>query len=392
MLRYIKSAFSVCFMLALSGGVAYGQIDPSQLCKGKYWTEEQGKEKLQEFAKSYHDKASWETRKEKIRQNILLGAGLTPMPEKTPLNPIVRDKKVMDGYTVENVAFESRPGFWVTGNLYRPLKVKGKVPGILCPHGHWEDGRFRDDMQLRCAAMAKMGAVVFAYDMVGFGESTQSDHKNPLLVKMQTWNSIRAVDFITSLKGVDEKRIAVTGASGGGTQSFLLAAVDNRIAVSAPVVMVAAHFFGGCVCESGMPIHKAPGLQTNNVEIAACAAPRPMIIVSDGDDWTRNTPDVEYPYIKHIYSFYKADDRVENVHLANEEHDYGISKRLAVYHFFAKHLGLHLKKVEDKNGKIDESFIQIIPKEKLSVFNNEHPRPANAATGNEAVAALFTGK
>ncbi|CAL1516335.1 hypothetical protein MMC2321_00057 [Chitinophaga sp. MM2321] len=394
MTKHATTTFAVCFitMLLLFNRDAYAQVDKSQLCQGKYWTEAEGKEKLQEFATSYHDKESWETRKDKIRQNILQGAGLNPMPAKTPLNPIIRDKKIMDGYTVENVAFESRPGFWVTGNLYRPAKATGKVPGILCPHGHWDDGRFRDDMQFRCAAMARMGAVVFAYDMVGYGESTQSDHKNPVLVKLQTWNSIRAVDFLVSLKDVDAKRIAVTGASGGGTQSFVLTAIDNRIAVSAPVVMVAAHFFGGCVCESGMPIHKAPGFQTNNVEIAACAAPRPMLLVSDGDDWTKNTPEVEYPYIRDIYAFYKAANQVENVHLPNEKHDYGISKREAVYHFFARHLGLNLSKVEDKNGSIDESFVKIIPKEKLCVFNADHPRPAKAITGNEAVAALFAGK
>jgi dienelactone hydrolase len=371
---------------------AYAQIDTAQLCRGKYWTEAQGKEKLQEFAALYHDKASWEIRKQKIRQNILQGAGLAPMPAKTPLNPIIRDKKIMDGYTVENVAFESRPGFWVTGNLYKPTKLTGKMPGILSPHGHWDDGRFRDDMQFRCATMAKMGAVVFAYDMVGFGESTQSTHKNPIAVKIQTWNSIRAVDFLTSLKEVDAKRLAVTGASGGGTQSFLLAVIDPRITVVAPVVMVAAHFFGGCVCESGMPIHKAPGFQTNNTEIAACIAPRPMILVSDGDDWTKNTPNVEYPFIKHIYDYYNAGKLVENVHLANEQHDYGISKRLAVYPFFAQHLGLKLAAIKSKEGQIDESFIKLLSREELCVFTTEHPRPANAIVGNEQVAALFAGK
>lgn len=388
----LKTAFTICFitLLALSNGHVYAQADTSLLCRGNYWTEEQGREKLKEFATLYHDRETWEARKSKIRQNILHGAGLDPMPEKTPLNPIVRDKKQMNGYTVENVAFESIPGFWVTGNLYRPLEAKGKVPGILCPHGHWKDARFEGDMQLRCASFAKMGAVVFAYDMVGFGESTQSDHKNPLLVKIQTWNSIRSVDFLLSLSEVDPARIAVTGSSGGGTQSFLLTALDPRIAVSAPVVMVSAHFFGGCVCESGMPIHKARDFQTNNVEIAACAAPRPMILVSDGADWTKNTPDVEYPYIRHIYEYYHAEDLVKYVHLANEKHDYGISKRDAVYRFFASHLGLSIKNIENKNGQIDESSVQVLPKEKLRVFDDQHPRPASAVMGNEAVAKLFS--
>ncbi len=386
----IRISFIVLFNLCF--GFIYGQIDQRMLCQGEYWTEEQGKEKLAEFATTYHDKNSWEIRAGKIRQNILRGAELDPMPEKTPLNPIIRDKKTMDGYTVENVAFESMPGFWVTGNLYRPVKAKGKISAILCPHGHWEDGRFRDDMQLRCAVMAKMGAVVFAYDMVGYGESTQCGHKSlPILLKVQTWNSIRSVDFLLSLREVDPKRIAVTGASGGGTQTFILTAIDPRIAVAAPVVMVSAHFFGGCNGESGMPIHKAPGFQTSNVEIAACAAPRPLLLVSDGSDWTKNTPKVEYPYIKHIYDYYNAGDKVENVHLPNEKHDYGISKRMAVYQFFVRNLGLDSSKVENDAGKIDESFVKILPKEKLCVFDGNNPRPANAVIGDDAVTVLFSG-
>ncbi len=377
----------------LTGGMLYGQTDTSMLCQGNYWTEEQGRQHLAEFASTYHDRAGWEARARKIRMNILKGARLDPMPPKTPLNAIIRDKKAMDGYSVENVAFESMPGFWVTGNLYKPEVVKGKVPGVLCPHGHWEDGRFRDDMQYRCAAMARMGAVVFAWDMVGYGESTQCEHRAiPILLKVQLWNSIRSLDFLLSLEEVDPQRVAVTGASGGGTQAFLLAAVDQRIAVSAPVVMVSAHFFGGCVGESGMPVHKAPGFQTNNVEIAACVAPRPLLLVSDGDDWTKNTPVVEYPYIKHIYEFYHAADKVENVHLPAEKHDYGISKRTAVYSFFAKNLGLDIESILDEQGRIDESFVKILPRSKLCVFTKKNPVPAGAVSGNEAVTMLFGGK
>ena len=394
--NHLLKPISIIFFVALllrSVSVVYGQIDTSMLCQGNYWTEAQGKEMLAKFATTYHDKSSWEVRANKIRENILHGLQLSPMPEKTPLNPIIRDKKIMDGYTVENVAFESMPGFWVTGNLYKPLNATGKVPGILCPHGHWDDGRFRDDMQIRCAVMAKMGAIVFAYDMVGYGESTQSDHKNqPILLKIQTWNSIRSVDFLLSLPGVDSKRIAVTGASGGGTQTFILTAIDPRIAVSAPVVMVSAHFFGGCIGESGMPIHKAPGFQTNNVEIAACAAPRPLLLVSDGSDWTKNTPKVEFPYIRHIYDFYNAGDQVENVHLPNEKHNYGPSKRMAVYDFFIRHLGLQASNVEKDGGNIDESFVKILSKDKLCVFDDSHPRPTSAVMGDEAVARLFSGK
>ena len=206
--------------------------DAPTLCQGNYHSEAEGKAQLKRFAKSYRDQAGWELRAANIRTGIRKGLGYETWPTRTDLNPIIRSKKEMDGYTVENVAFESMPGFWVTGNLYRPLEKTGPFAGILSPHGHWskaEDyGRFREDMQMRCASLARMGAVVFAWDLVGYGESDQCIHKHPLALRIQTWNSVRALDFLLTLPDVDPDRIGITGASGGGTQSFLLAALDDR--------------------------------------------------------------------------------------------------------------------------------------------------------------------
>ena len=379
------------------GDEPVAEEDGVTLCEGAYLTEEQGKALLERLGRTHETLDEWKARAENIRRNVLRGANLSPLPRRTPLNPIRHSKREKEGYTVENVAFESFPGFFVTGNLYLPLGKRESYPAVLCPHGHSRPegaiggGRLHPDTQKRCATLARMGAVVFAYDMVGWSESTQLEHAQPLSLTLQTWNSMRAVDFLLSLGDVDPKRIAVTGASGGGTQSFLLTALDERIAMSAPVVMVSAHFFGGCKCESGLPIHKSRDHETCNAEIAALAAPRPQLLVSVGTDWTKKTPDVEFPYIRRVYELYGAGDNVENVHLPEEQHDYGPSKRLAVYRFLAKHLGLSLDVVRNPAAQpgapeeIDESKSVVEEKEALFVFDESHPRPRRALEGPEAV-------
>jgi len=373
------------FVVGFFGGPAQAAQEKKPiLCQGNYQSQEDAKKQLAKFARSYSNLNQWKARAKRTREAVLRGAELLPYPEKTPLNPIIHSKREYDGYTVENVAFESLPGVFVTGNLYRPRAGKGPFPAVLCPHGHFSSagnyGRFRPNMQRRCATLARMGAVAFSYDMVGYGDWKNAgwQHRIPKVLKLQLWNSIRVVDFLTSLKDVDPKRIGVTGASGGGTQTFLLTAVDDRITVSVPTVMVSAHFFGGCNCESGMPIHKSDIHETNNTEIAALAAPRPLLLISCGKDWTKNTPNVELPYIRNVYRLYGAENYVENAHFADEGHDYGLSKRTAAYKFLAKHLGLSLITVKKPDGSIDEGFVTIEKQEDLYAFDDDHPRPANA--------------
>lgn len=374
---------AVLFLLYLFMVGTYAQDD--MLCMGKHWTEDEANLVMKKFASEWNDLESWEARAAIIINGIISGMKLDQMPDiEGNFNPIIRNPKTMDGYIVENIAIESFPGFYITGNLYTPVDKKKKNAAILSPHGHLSDKRLKEDVQYRCATLARMGAIVFAYDMVGYAESNQINHKMPIALLLQTWNSRRVLEYLLSRSDVDSERIGMTGGSGGGTQTFVLTAIDDRIKVSVPAVQVSAHFFGGCICESGMPIHKSENHQTNNVEIAALCAPRPMLLLSDGHDWTRNTPRIEYPYIQSVYALYNAEHKVENVHFPSEKHDYGYSKRSAMYIFFAYHLKLNIGKVNITDG-VQEDFVQILPQDDLKVFTKENPRPKDALIGDKAV-------
>jgi uncharacterized protein len=334
---------------------------------------------------------AWQQQHTELREGFLRGARLWPLPQKTPLNPIISANRVYRDYSVGNVALESMPGFFCTGNLYQPTGHVGPRPAILCPHGHFRPlGRFRDEHQIRCAHLARMGAIVFSYSMVGWQDSQQTTHDDPLVLALQTWNSIRVVDFLWELPEVDTKRIGVTGASGGGTQTLFLTAVDDRIAASAPVVIVYpwSWFSHECNCEGGMPVMRSP--ETNAIELAAIAAPRPQLIIScglatagkDRKDPTHEFPTTGFPFVQQVYRLFGSSDRVRNVHFANEGHDYGPNKRKAAYVFFAEHLGMKL---------MDEALDKIVIEapEKMAVVSEKQPLPKHAVHGSKAVAEAF---
>ena len=352
-----------------------------------------GENDLKKLALKAQNLEEWKKRSAIIRKGILKGANLNPLPKKTPLNVVIHSLREYKGYQVENVYFESVPGFFVTGSLYRPndpsknstKNHEGKMPVLLKPHGHKKNKRYTDDNQFVCSTFARLGVIVFTYDMVGYACSTQVEHKIKSACTLQTWNSIRALDFILSLPDADSTRVGVTGGSGGGTQTFLLTAVDDRVTCCAPVVMVSSFFYGGCVCESGLPIHKGDNYKTNNAEISAMAAPRPQLIVSVGGDWTRLTPILEYPFIKNIYNYYNAPELVENAHFEDEVHNYGPSKRQAAYKFFAKHLKLDIKVFLNEKGAVDEEKYIFEEEALLKVFNKKHPRPNSALKNEEEI-------
>ena len=299
----------------------------------------------------YRSQEEWLDRAAKLKKQILVSAGLWPAPAKTPIQATIFGKVDRGDHTIEKVYFESHPGFYVTGNLYRPKNASGKIPAVLCPHGHWTYGRL-ENQQLnsgpaRAASFARQGYIAFSYDMVGYNDSAAISHRfaagqrenvvdreslwSVNLLGLQLWNSIRSIDFLLSLPEVDPERIACTGESGGATQTFLLTAVDDRVKLSAPVNMVSFLMQGGSVCEN------APNLRvdTNNVEIASLMAPRPMMMVSATGDWTKNTMNSEYPAVSRIYKLFDAEDKLTAIQI-DADHNYNQPSREAVYGWFAR--------------------------------------------------------
>ncbi len=290
----------------------------------------------------------WEERRQQLKTKILVSTGLLPFPEIGDLHVEVYEKKVHPDYTVEKVLLRTYPGYYATGNLYRPIQTGAEIkkyPGILCPHGHWGEGRLEDSdrasVPRRAISFAKQGYVCFAYDMVGYADNRELLPHNVggkreelwgiSSVGLQTLASLRSLDFLQSLEDVDPEKIGCTGASGGGTQTFLLCGIEDRVKVAAPVNMISSTMQGGCHCENG------PGLRldTNNMEIGAMMAPRPLMMVSASGDWTKKTPQKEFPAVRSVYWLYGVPQRVEE-HQEDAGHNYNMASRNVVYDHFRR--------------------------------------------------------
>lgn len=347
--------------------------------------------------------SAWNKRRQELREQLLVANGLWPMPEPTPLRAVIHGKMDLGRYTIEKISFASMPGVYVTGNLYRPKNLKGKAPGILSPHGHWADGRFYDafvgrngaktifdqlengaeftvdaaryPLQARCAQLASLGCVVFHYDMLGYADSKALPHREGFLdaeaqlrlqsiMGVQTYNSIRALDFITSLPDVDSSRIGVTGASGGGTQTFILCGVDDRPTAAFPAVMVSTGMQGGCVCENCSLLR----VGTGNVELAALFAPKPLAM-SGANDWTLELATKGLPELKKLYALYGAPDKVAGTVYPQYGHNYNGASGLLLYEWFNKHF-----KLGNATPIKEVPFIGLSSKE-LTVYDDRHPRP-----------------
>ena len=343
-------------------------------------------------APAFASRAEWDARAAYVREHILASAGLLPLPDKAPLNPVVFDELKRDGYSVSKVYFESLPGFFVTGNLYRPVG-EGPFPAVLSAHGHWTYGRFENSPLVsgpgRAITLARQGFVVFSYDMIGYNDSRQLTHTfggprehlwGLSLAGLQLWNSMRGVDFLESLPYVKRDAIGITGESGGGTQTFMLAASDARVAAAVPVNMISLHMQGSCLCEN------LPGLRldTNNAEIAATIAPRPMLMISATGDWTNETLELEYPAVRALYTMAGAADRVHAVRFT-ADHNYNKDSREAMYGWMAR----WLKGAPSADRLPEPSFTpDALPA--LLVFHGR-PLPDRAATADQLTRSWIDG-
>lgn len=329
---------------------------------------------------SVESRAEWLAYQKYVREHILVSTGLWLTPPTCPLKPKRLDKKTCDGFVREKITFESFPGVIVTGALYTPADAKGKLPAVLCPHGHWKRGRLQEPVQARCINLARQGYVVLAIDMVGYNDNGpithgfQGDELWQLsLAGLQLWNCIRSLDVLQSLDTVDPERIGVTGASGGGTQTFMVAAVDDRVKVAAPVCMISAHFQGGCLCENA-PLMR---VVMNNMEIGAAMAPRPLVLVSATGDWTKNNPVVEYPAIRWAYELMNATDKVAQQQF-DLGHNYDEVSREVVYGWFAQWL-----RGKEAGTKVDELPYKL--DDDLRIFGEKRKRPDSLKTPDQFV-------
>ena len=418
----------LCFAVSLSLAASAESphvLPPDELPRDKRL------ERLTELSKDYFgftlpsNPEAWSDRADRLRRQVLIACGLWPMPTRSQAHAVVHGKIDRDDYTVEKVYLESFPGHFVTGNLYRPKHFEGRRPAVLCPHGHWPDGRFLDQgaekirqeliegrerfevggrypLQARCVQLARMGCVVFHYDMVGYADSVQLGHRDGLRPAMdtpenwgyfsvqaelrlqstmglQTYNSICALDWISSLADVDRRRIGVTGGSGGGTQTFILAAVDSRPAVVFPAVMVSTGMQGGCSCENACYLR----VGTGNVELAGLTAPRPLGMTG-ANDWTREIMTKGLPELKTLYKMLGVEDQVMARAFLQFPHNYNYVSRAVMYHWFNQHLKLGLEE-----PIVEEDFLPL-SRDELTVWNQRHPKPEGGEEYERALLRWIT--
>jgi dienelactone hydrolase len=297
-------------------------------------------------------------RREPLRRKLEDSLGVARLPWPPALRPRVVGSLRYKRYRIEKVVYESLPGVLVPAHLYLPEGAERPAPAILFYPGHWwPDSKARPDFQAFCINMARLGFVVLSFDPFGQGERGVSsrDHRRTeaLLVGVAQqgfaeYETRCALEYLLSRQEVDPKRVGITGASGGGYNTWITAALDDRIAAAVPVVGTSEFFEQIRVCRpldwyhAAEHCHFVPGLirYANNHELLAMAAPKPILIVAASQDQSFPLAGVREvaDYGRSLYKSYGADEKIGLVVDEAEGHGYQRIKREAAYGWFLRWL------------------------------------------------------
>lgn len=289
-----------------------------------------------------------------------------PLPEKTPLNAKVTKTLERDGYRIENIVFESRPSYLVTGNLYLPTNSKGKVPGVIGACGHSLNGKAAEAYQSFAQGLARQGQACFLIDPVGQGERFQylneklgsrlgggtTEHNQmgvpqalvgEFLGTWFVWDAMRALDYLLTRPEIDPQHLGITGNSGGGTQTTWLCGMEPRFTMGAPSCFVTT-FRRDAENELPQDMEQCPprvlAQDLDHCDFLAAMAPKPVIILAQEKDFFDNRGSTEsYERLKKLYTLLGKPENIQ-LHIGPDPHGYSQSNREAMYRFFGKATGI----------------------------------------------------
>ncbi|EMI20694.1 Acetyl xylan esterase [Rhodopirellula maiorica SM1] len=327
----------------------------------------------------------WQDRRQGYRDQLYEMLGLSPLPERTPLSPVITGSATEGDVVVENIHFQSMPGLYVTGNLYRPAKQDGPLPAILYVCGH---GKVKKDgisygnktyYQYHGAWFARNGYVCLTIDTIQLGEIEGIHHgtyregawwwnnRGYTPAGVEAWNGIRALDYLQSRPEVDGQRIGVTGRSGGGAYSWYIAALDERIKVAVPVAGITSlknHVVDGCVEGHCDCMYMVNTYRWDYPMVAALIAPRPLLISNTDKDSIFPLDGVVdvYSKVRSIYKLYENESHV-GLHITEGPHSDSQELRIHAFRWFNRHL-------RSDNELINKTATPFFDIKQLKVFDS----------------------
>lgn len=289
-----------------------------------------------------------------------------PRPERTPLKPRVTRVLERDGYRIENVIFESRPGFLVTGNLYLPTGRDRPVPGVVGTCGHSATGKAAEAYQAFAQGLARLGYACLIFDPLGQGERLQYPDENlksrigvgvrehlyagnqqflvdEFLGMWRAWDGIRAVDYLLTRPEIDRRHLGITGNSGGGTMTTWLCGVESRWTMAAPSCFVTS-FRRNLENELPADTEQCPplalALGLDHEDFLAAMAPKPVIILAkERDYFDVRGSEAAYERLKRLYGLLGQEDNV-GLFVGPTTHGFSIENREAMYRWFNRATGV----------------------------------------------------